>query len=441
MPSLNRKGKVTCESCGTQITKLNLARHKKNCSAGTLCCTQCHNFFTKSQSGLNYHFDKKHSAPKPDITFKCKFCYKEFPGFYDLRQHRITQQGMQIRSRTRDLDVEHIVGDVEDHRLREELRSCQHFLVDSQLERARHKVFSYARETRNEIIVNEKLDHFFNTLKCAAKVNLVFGFKLINIEDGGFRYFYAHENNTLLDRSKFVCTHDDLAKLKNFFNQTDVIEPCSRERTNKKWRFYKLTNLTVFAALLKDIPLGCKNAVSPELLLKNQTINCLTYEENTRQPYNDNLCLFGALALHLHGTQRLEEETSKLFNLFINNMDGLSPNQFQGVHMNDIPTVEDLQTLNIVLYDIDIVDGKVIGELARRSEQQYENTVRLLRYNNHISYVNNTNAVFQSFRCPNCDTSFNKTFILELHLTTCGKRMKNVYPKNVYQTQELCLTS
>ena len=76
------------------------------------------------------------------------------------------------------------------------------------------------------------------------------------------------------------------------------------------------------------------------------------------------MCLFRALSLHLHGTQRLEEETSKLFNLFINKMDGLSPNQFQGVQMNDIPIVEDLLTLNIVLYDIDFVDGNIIGELA-----------------------------------------------------------------------------
>ena len=78
-------------------------------------------------------------------------------------------------------------------------------------------------------------------------------------------------------------------------------------------------------------------------------------------------------------------------------MDGLSADQFHGVHMNDIPFVEDLLTLNIVLYDIDIVDGNIIGELARRSVQKYENTVRLLRYNNHICYVNNINAVFQSF--------------------------------------------
>ena len=120
---------------------------------------------------------------------------------------------------------------------------------------------------------------------------------------------------------------------KEFLNQTDVIESCSRERTNTKWRFYKLTNLTVFAASLKDVSMGCKNAVLTEPLLKTRTINCLTFDEITRQPYNDNLCLLRALALHLHGTQRLEEETSKISNLFINKMDGLSADQFQGVHM------------------------------------------------------------------------------------------------------------
>ena len=123
MPSLNRNKKVTCENCGTQTTKLILARHKKRCSVGTIYCTQCPNFSTKSRNDLNYDIAKKHSARKFDVTFKCKLCYQEFPGFYALRQHRNTQHGMQIGSGTRDVDVEHIVGDVEDHRLREELRS------------------------------------------------------------------------------------------------------------------------------------------------------------------------------------------------------------------------------------------------------------------------------------------------------------------------------
>ena len=51
------------------------------------------------------------------------------------------------------------------------------------------------------------------------------------------------------------------------------------------------------------------------------------------------------------------------------------------------------------------------GEQDRRSMKQLETTVRLFRYNNDICYVNNINAVFKSFRCPNCDTFFNKPYI------------------------------
>ena len=82
----------------------------------------------KKRNDLNYNIAKKHSAPKLDVTLKCKLCFQEFPGVYFLRQHRNTQHGMRIGSGARDVDVEHKVGDVEDQRLREELRSCQTFL-------------------------------------------------------------------------------------------------------------------------------------------------------------------------------------------------------------------------------------------------------------------------------------------------------------------------
>ena len=85
MPSFTRKEKITCENCGTQTTRNNIVRHKKRCSVGTLYCTHCPNFSTKSQSDLNYHIAKKHSAPKFDVTFKCKLCYQEFSGLYALR--------------------------------------------------------------------------------------------------------------------------------------------------------------------------------------------------------------------------------------------------------------------------------------------------------------------------------------------------------------------
>ena len=40
--------------------------------------------------------------------------------------------------------------------------------------------------------------------------------------------------------------------------------------------------------------------------------------------------------------------------------------------MNNIPTVEDLLTLNILLCDIETVDENILRELARRSVQEHE---------------------------------------------------------------------
>ena len=150
---------------------------------------------------------------------------------------------------------------------------------------------------------------------------------------------------------------------------------------------FKLTNLTIFAALLRDIPMGCKDAVLPESLLKSHTVNCLTYEQNIKKPYKDNLCLFRALALHLHGNKKLEEETSKLFNLFLVNSTNPDPSKFQGVCMDDIPSVEDIVGINIFLYDINLIDGAMVGELARRSIKKYEKQVQLIQYNSHICYA------------------------------------------------------
>ena len=82
--------------------------------------------------------------------------------------------------------------------------------------------------------MDEKLDHFFNNFKSAAKVNLVLEFILNQMENGAFRYFCAHEKITLLDRSKLVYNTDDLASLREILKKTDVIEYCSRTKMNTK---------------------------------------------------------------------------------------------------------------------------------------------------------------------------------------------------------------
>ena len=114
---------------------------------------------------------------------------------------------------------------------------------------------------------------------------------------------------------------------------------------------------------------GVQGRCAARAVYKNRIVNCLLYEENTRKPYNDNLCLIRALALHLHGNGGLEEKTSEMFTLFLGKIGETNPASFQDVCMNDIPIVEDLVQVNIFLYDIDFDDGPMIGELARRKRK------------------------------------------------------------------------
>ena len=175
-----------------------------------------------------------------------------------------TQHGTQIGFGASNNDVEDLVGDVDDQSLREELQSCRHFLVDSEIQKGRHSVFNFVVNNLTAQVIEEKLDRVLDKLKCVAKLNLALGFILKNIEDGKFRYFYAHENNTLLEQSKLVSNKDDMITLEEILKKTDVIESCTKERSNTKWRFFQLTNSTIFAAILGDIPMGCKDAVLPE---------------------------------------------------------------------------------------------------------------------------------------------------------------------------------
>ena len=94
--------------------------------------------------------------------------------------------------------------------------------------------------------------------------------------------------------------------------------------------------------------MGFREAVSPEVLLTNRRVTSLTFEKNTKQLYNDHLCLVKIAALLFRGNRILEKKASKTFVL-----------------------------------DLNIVDGNFSDELSRPFVQKHDKAVRLLRYNNH----------------------------------------------------------
>ena len=222
--------------------------------------------------------------------------------------------------------------------------------------------------------------------------------------------------------------------LQNEIEKLDLIETCTKERQNSKWRFTVITNVTVLVALLTNIPMGCTDSPLPEPLLRNPEVNCLV-SIGHNEPYNDNLCLFRAIAIHLFGSVDVEPNATKIFHSFVTGS-GCDPESFTGVSFDQIPIIEELIKQNIFIYDFDIGDGEISGELVRRSVERYDENIKLLRYNNHICYVNDINKFFKNFRCPSCDVFFNHSGHFNRHLKTCKERVKNVYPRGVYSLRE-----
>ena len=135
-------------------------------------------------------------------------------------------------------------------------------------------------------------------------------------------------------------------------------------------------------------------------------MNCLV-SNGYGETYKDYLCLFRAIAVHLYGSSELETNAANLFSAFIHEP-GHDAINFRGVSIDHLVFVENAIKHNIFIYDIDIEEGEFAGERARRSVEMYERNINLLRYNNHICYVDDINTFFKQFCCPSCDTFIQK---------------------------------
>ena len=225
---------------------------------------------------MSYHMAKKHAHSISKQSGICSSCEEEFSSYYSRQQHRRKEHGAKQRKPSDTVaDLNKIVEEEgeDGERLKEELSACKLFLVDTEMKNGRHKVFNFQMSKFNTKLINEKLEEVFNKLDSAAKTNIALVFFLRNIETGEYRYFYAHENNNLFEKSYLLCTKADLIAIQGKVEKFDIVEQCTQERQNTKWRFKLITNVTIFAAMLKNIPMGCPDSVLPEPLLRHTQVN------------------------------------------------------------------------------------------------------------------------------------------------------------------------
>ena len=136
------------------------------------------------------------------------------------------------------------------------------------------------------------------------------------------------------------------------------------------------------------------------------------------------------------GNERLQAEIEKLFKVHLTANPRFSVGNFRSVGLEDLHIVERLAEVNILVYDNEVSDGGIIGELAELSLGRFNSTATLMRYNNHICYVTDVNKVFVSFRCSTCNTFFKSSSQLQRHKPKCEELVRNSYPKSIYQLRE-----
>ena len=83
----------------------------------------------------------KHATPRVKIINKCKYCFRDFFGFYPLRECKTSEHGIKMKSA--EFGVNNFLED-DDADLEKELRACQIFLVGCELEEGKHRVSNFA---------------------------------------------------------------------------------------------------------------------------------------------------------------------------------------------------------------------------------------------------------------------------------------------------------
>ena len=312
MPQLFPNEKIPCPDCSVLTTRKHMARHRKRHKNFT--CSQCPRVTCSTEAELAAHTVKEHmdtaDGVEADDIFKhtCSLCNSKFVTHYNLAEHKYEEHGVESHFR-QSCEIEgvekvDVIGSLQngDDALEKELRAVKHFLQPSVTNYKHQIVFNFPLVEESHTALQTCMEKVFEELPCAAKVNLSFGYILKSNDEEDlkkpYRYFYAHDNQTLFDKAVTISDQSDLMFTLDRFEDEDFFAHIRSSRPNTKWRFHALTNVTFKATLLRNVPLGCKQTEIPDYIKKNKFIQTLTFNYMSRESYNDNLCMFRAVAYH-----------------------------------------------------------------------------------------------------------------------------------------------
>ena len=308
---------------------------KPKISKDTFNCTDCE-VQTSSKFKLNGHQKRKHPTPRTNQRGGGRLDLLTNHLFQDAQpsgSRQAQSQQQQQQQQTEDKEFEDFFNDhpkpwANNDHLKEDYH--QHFIRmfggnpkpwtgDDQLKKVYRRHFDqiknqdpHRRCTRTYIrFLDEKrytlleamenvIDQVFCHQSQAFKINMSFSYILQNCETGEYRFFYASNNEQLLNIPKLIRNQEDLNKLLDHLASKDYPTFLKQHRPNSKWTIKRIVNLRVILYLV-DFPLG-RLPKLPAYIKHNRFIIGLDKNAKNSQQYKDNLCFFRCLVIGKFGT-------------------------------------------------------------------------------------------------------------------------------------------
>ena len=419
-----------CRHCGEVFPSYSdLRQHLDSHASGHKCAT-CGRAFTR-RDHLQRHASR--CRPKP---FVCTVCDSSFGRKQELDRHKRTVQcgsppqpgPAPKRRRIASLDEDPLTPPPVEHAANDELSSAIRDFVHENWGSIRTHVVHGPVQTRyNRRLtsldtrdLHEQLRVLFEEQTISFKINCSFAFILKNKTTNRLKYYHSSNNccGRLLEEPSLITNRADFDSFLERIREPDILQWAIAQRPNSDWICEMVTNATFFVNRIEDYPIGCVGVILPDYVKTNKAIVGLAKDEHGAI-YNDNLCLFRCLGLHLGRdvTTLYEEYTDQ------------PVWKFEGVVIDELIKVESVFEVNIVVYNL----REESAQLVRRSLGKHDNTMYLNLYETHFSYIKDIRMYSHSYKCSKCENSLWKyPSLLKRHELTCEAGVRHVYNGGVY---------
>ena len=274
---------------------------------------------------------------------------------------------------------------------------------------------------------HEQLRVLFDQHTTSFKINCSFAFILKEKQSGRLKYYHSSNNccGRFLEEPALITNSQTFDKFLEIIHQPDILQWAIAQRPNSNWVCEMATNVTFFLNRIAQHPIGCVGITLPNYVKNNKAIIGLDKDSHRNAIYNDNLCLFRCLALHL------KREVDALYAEYTDT----PVHAFVGVPLDELDKVETKFKTNICVYQlVEIADGKTTAELVRRSMGHYADTMNMNLHETHYSYIRDMQMYSHSYRCLICDSLWKDSWELRRHERGCDGKIRRVYAGDVYHT-------